>query len=204
MSPVHNSRKSKKTLEIERVINLVNQGYKVLILMRGLPGSGKSTLAKYILENTIGYKNTYDKHILSTDDFFTKNGVYQHDKSQLPEAHGYNHQRAFSVMCKGFSPVIIDNTNTQMWEMKPYAMMATDYGYILEILEPDTHWCFNEKELEKRNKHGVSKVVIKNMLDRYEKNVTSMKLLTAYDCKYKLQKPPQYRLHPPQIGRAHV
>lgn len=197
VSPAHYSRKSKKTIEIERVINLVNQGYKVLILMRGLPGSGKSSLSKYILENTIGYNNTYDKHILSTDDFFTKNGVYQYNKSQLPEAHGYNHQRAFSVMCKGFSPVIIDNTNTQMWEMKPYAMMATDYGYILEILEPDTHWCFNEKELEKRNKHGVSKVVIKNMLDRYEKNVTPMKLLTAYDCKYKLQQPPQYRLHPP-------
>lgn len=198
-SPGHNNnKKSRKAEEIDRVINEIIPGYKVLILLRGLPGSGKSTLAKSILERTIGYNpETVRKHILSTDDFFVRKGVYDYQPQKISEAHGWNHQRAFNVMSKGCSPVIIDNTNTQMWEMKPYASMATDFGYILEILEPDTHWCYNERELEKRNTHGVPKKSIQSMLDRYEKNVTPLKLLTAYGFQYKLQKPPQYRLHPP-------
>lgn len=204
-SPGHNNnKKSRKTEEIDRVISEIIPGYKVIVLLRGLPGSGKSTLAKSILERTIGYNpETVRKHILSTDDFFVRNGVYDYQPQKISEAHGWNHQRAFNVMSKGCSPVIIDNTNTQMWEMKPYASMATDFGYILEILEPDTHWCYNERELEKRNTHGVPKNTIQNMLDRYEKNVTPLKLLTAYGFQYKLQKPPQYRLQPPiePIGR---
>ncbi|XP_066156483.1 uncharacterized protein [Euwallacea fornicatus] len=193
-----NNKKSKRALEVDRVIEEINHGCKVAILLRGLPGSGKSTLAKYILENTIGYTQDVAKsHILSTDDFFIQNNTYCYDPKKIQEAHGWNHQRAFKVMSKGYSPVIIDNTNVKMWEMKPYAMMATDYGYYLEILEPDTHWSFNDKELEKRNKHGVPRNSIKSMLDRYEKNITPLKLLSAYGCSYKYQKPPQYRLHPP-------
>ncbi|XP_066263194.1 uncharacterized protein [Euwallacea similis] len=195
---ITNNKKSKRALEVDRVILEINQGYKVVVLLRGLPGSGKSTLAKYILENTIGYTQDVAKsHILSTDDFFFQNNIYYYDPKKIQEAHGWNHQRAFRAMSKGYSPVIIDNTNVKMWEMKPYAMMATDYGYYLEILEPDTHWSFNDKELEKRNKHGVPRNSIKSMLDRYEKNITPVKLLSAYGCTYKYQKPPQYRLHPP-------
>ncbi|XP_030752235.1 NEDD4-binding protein 2 isoform X2 [Sitophilus oryzae] len=191
-------KKSRKRVDIENAIRRINDGYKVLVIMRGLPGSGKSTLAKYILDSSVGLENcSPSDHIHSADDYFMKNGVYQYNSIFVNDAHGWNHERAFSVMAKGYSPVIIDNTNTQMWEMKPYAAMATDFGYILEILEPDTHWCFNDRELAKRNRHGVPKATIRNMIDRYDKNVTPMKLLTAYDCKYKLQKPPQMRLHPP-------
>ncbi|CAG9765365.1 unnamed protein product [Ceutorhynchus assimilis] len=192
-SPNH---RSKKSIELQRVLKEINDGFKVLIILRGLPGAGKSTLAKSILENTIGYHQD-NSHILSTDDFFMVNGCYQFDPTRLSEAHGWNHQRTFNVVSKGYSPVIIDNTNAQMYEMRPYASMASDFGYILEVLEPDTPWCFNEKELTKKNTHGVSKGSIRNMLDRYQRNVTPPKLLAAYDIKYKIQKPPQYRLHPP-------
>ncbi|KAF7284345.1 hypothetical protein GWI33_022327 [Rhynchophorus ferrugineus] len=196
-------KKSKKRTEIDNVIQKINRGDKVLVLLRGLPGSGKSTLGHYILNNTIGdNEQTLRNHLLSTDDYFMKNGVYNYNSMLIGDAHGWNHQRAFSAMSKGYSPIIIDNTNVQMWEMKPYAMMATDFGYFLDILEPDTHWCFNEKELAKRNKHNVPKATIRNMIERYDKNVTPIKLLTAYDCKYKLQKPPQMRSYPPLTNRG--
>ncbi|XP_060525246.1 uncharacterized protein LOC132701391 [Cylas formicarius] len=191
-------KKSRKSTDLENAIININKGYKVLVLLRGLPGSGKSTLARNILQNTIGCSKDFMKyHILSTDDYFMKNGIYRYDSTKIGEAHGWNHQRAFNSLSKGYSPIIIDNTNTEMWEMKAYAVMAMDYGYIIEILEPDTHWCFNETELAKRNKHGVSKFHIRNMLDRFEKNVTPTKLCSAYDCRYKLQKPPQMRSYPP-------
>nr|CAI5861177.1 unnamed protein product [Callosobruchus analis] len=193
------SNKSRKATDIERTISYIQQNFKVLVLMRGLPGSGKSTLARKILENTIGYDGNRAMHLLSTDDYFYMNklGIYNYDITQLETAHGWNQNRAFQSMSRGFSPVIIDNTNVQMWELKPYATMATDYGYIIEILEPDTHWCFDDKELSKRNTHDVPRSKIKAMLERYDKNITARKLLTAYNLYYKLQKPPQLRLYPP-------
>ncbi|RZC35493.1 NEDD4-binding protein 2 [Asbolus verrucosus] len=190
--------KSKKTLDLERVVKNIRQGYKVLVILRGLPGSGKSRLAVAITDVALGPGNN-SNHILSTDDFFVQQRGYLFDPQRLQEAHEWNHRRAFQAMSRGFSPVIIDNTNTQMWEMKPYAMMATDYGYMIEILEPDTWWCFNEKELAKRNVHGVPRAKIKDMLERYERNVTPQKLLCAYNLVYKFQKPPQLRLFPPII-----
>ncbi|XP_029389453.1 NEDD4-binding protein 2-like 2 isoform X2 [Mus pahari] len=69
---------------------------------------------------------------------------------------------------QGRSPVIIDNTNTQAWEMKPYVEMAIGKGYRVEFHEPETWWKFDPEELEKRNKHGVSRKKIAQMLDRYE------------------------------------
>ncbi|EFA12880.1 NEDD4-binding protein 2 isoform X2 [Tribolium castaneum] len=190
--------KSKKSQELERVINNIRQGYKVLVILRGLPGSGKSQLAVGITDVTLGPGNN-SPHILSTDDYFIQNGRYVFDPNRLQEAHEWNHRRAFQAMSRGLSPVIIDNTNTQMWEMKPYAMMATDYGYLIEILEPDTWWCFNDKELARRNSHGVPRNKIKDMLDRYDKNITTQKLLCAYSLTYKFQKPPQFRLIPPIV-----
>ena len=190
--------KSRKTIEYERVINLIRSGYKVLVILRGVPGSGKSRLAVGITDVTLGPGNN-SHHILSTDDFFVQQRGYVYDPSKLQEAHGWNHRRAFQAMSRGMSPVIIDNTNTQMWEMKPYAMMATDYGYIIEILEPDTWWVFNDKELAKRNSHGVPRAKIRDMLDRYDKNVTTQKLLCAYNLSYKFQKPP-----PPVVNNGFV
>ncbi|XP_057652949.1 uncharacterized protein LOC130891893 [Diorhabda carinulata] len=193
------SDKSKKLLDFERCVGTINKGYKVMIILRGLPGSGKTTLAKKILENTVGYDSNYHLHILSADDYFCQNprGIYEYNVRKIEDAHNWNQNRAFQATRRGFSPVIIDNTNTQMWELKAYASMAIDFGYILEILEPDTHWCFNDKELAKRNTHGVPRSKIKDYLDRYEKNITAKKLLTAYNLYYSLQKPPQMRLYPP-------
>lgn len=39
------------------------------------------------------------------------------------------------VMCKRCSPVIIDNTNMQAWEMKPYVKLVSFYPVILSVLQ---------------------------------------------------------------------
>ncbi|KAF2899995.1 hypothetical protein ILUMI_06188 [Ignelater luminosus] len=192
-------RKSKKEQEFDRVVLHVRQGSKILILMRGLPGSGKSYLAKQIIDRSIGYPN-YSDFILSADDFFVDRwtGRYVYDRLKLTKAHEWNHQRAYKIMSKGISPVIIDNTNLQTWEMKPYVMMAVNFGYSIEIVEPFTHWAFNDKELARRNLHDVPKVKIKEMLERYEKNITPHKLLSIYCLAYSPNfKPPINRNYPP-------
>lgn len=133
----------------------------VLILMRGLPGSGKSTLARDLLSS--GPSGL----ILSTDDYFAHRDGYRYDPGLLGAAHEWNQNRAKDAMCDGRSPVIIDNTNIQAWEMKPYVKMALESGYKVDFCEPDTCWKFDPYELERRNKHGVNHEKIAQMMDRF-------------------------------------
>ncbi|XP_078101785.1 uncharacterized protein n4bp2l2 [Sander vitreus] len=133
----------------------------VLILMRGLPGSGKSTLARERLSTgPCGV-------ILSTDDYFAHRDGYCYDPGLLGTAHEWNQNRAEGAMHDGRSPIIIDNTNTQAWEMKPYVKMALERGYKVDFCEPDTSWKFDPYELEKRNRHGVPQEKIAQMMDRF-------------------------------------
>lgn len=182
-------------MEIERVIDIIRSGYKILILIRGLPGSGKSSLARRLVELGVDSRN-YGDFIYSADDYFIRNGVYRYDPSRIAEAHHAAQQKAYASVKIGLSPIIIDNTNVQMWEMKPYAMMAVEYGYLVEILEPPTPWAFDDKELARRNTHGVPRNKIKDMLLRYDRNVTVQKLLAAYNLVYGKLKPPLMRNYP--------
>lgn len=133
----------------------------VLILMRGLPGSGKSTLARELLFNGHGGL------ILSTDDYFAHRDGYRYEPGLLGAAHEWNQSRAKEAMQDGRSPLIIDNTNIQAWEMKPYVKMALEKGYKVDFCEPDTSWKFDPYELQKRNKHGVPHQKIAQMMDHF-------------------------------------
>ncbi|XP_077984054.1 uncharacterized protein LOC144438768 [Glandiceps talaboti] len=144
----------------------------VLCLLRGPPGSGKTTLARKLMGD--------DGIVLSTDEFFVNYyGRYEFNFSKLGEAHEWNRQRAKTAMEAQIAPIIIDNTNCQIWEMKPYASLAMLYKYSVVIREPDTPWCFKVRELAQRNTHHVPAERIQKFIDRYERNVTAEKLLAA-------------------------
>ncbi|XP_032916027.1 NEDD4-binding protein 2 [Catharus ustulatus] len=146
---------------------------EVLVLLRGVPGSGKSYLARNLLEDNPG------GIILSTDDYFYKHGQYHYDPDCLGEAHDWNRKRAKEAFEMRLSPIIIDNTNIQAWEMKPYVALAQQFKYKVMFREPDTWWKFKPKELERRNIHGVSKEKIKRMLERYERCLTVRSILDS-------------------------
>ncbi|NXE90237.1 N4BP2 protein, partial [Menura novaehollandiae] len=155
---------------MRKKIHLVGQ---VLVLLRGVPGSGKSYLARNLLEDNPG------GIILSTDDYFYKHGQYHYDPDCLGEAHDWNRKRAKEAFEMRISPIIIDNTNIQAWEMKPYVTLAQQFKYKVMFREPDTWWKFKPKELERRNIHGVSKEKIKRMLERYERCLTVRSILDS-------------------------
>lgn len=110
---------------VSRLESDIQKGYKILILMRGLPGSGKSFLSKYIVMRTVP-KSELSNHIFSTDDYFkaVNRGVYVFNPTQLSDAHAYNQNRVLNAMRSDWSPIIVDNTNTQAWEMQHYANFA--------------------------------------------------------------------------------
>ncbi|NWI19931.1 N4BP2 protein, partial [Crypturellus soui] len=155
---------------MRKKMHLIGQ---VLVLLRGVPGSGKSFLARTLLEDNPG------GIILSTDDYFYKHGQYHYDASCLGEAHDWNRKRAKEAFEKRMSPIIIDNTNIQAWEMKPYVTLAQQFKYKVMFREPDTWWKFKPKELERRNIHGISKEKIKRMLERYERCLSVSSVLNS-------------------------
>ncbi|KFV04820.1 NEDD4-binding protein 2, partial [Tauraco erythrolophus] len=155
---------------MRKKMHLIGQ---VLVLLRGVPGSGKSYLARALLEDNPG------GIILSTDDYFYKHGQYHYDPDCLGEAHDWNRKRAKEAFEVRISPIIIDNTNIQAWEMKPYVTLAQQFNYKVMFREPDTWWKFKPKELERRNVHGVSKEKIKRMLERYEHCLTVGSILNS-------------------------
>lgn len=139
---------------------LENQETKLLILMRGLSGSGKSTLARQIA----GPSGV----VFSTDDFFMKDGVYQFDLDKLTANHQANIARTEEAMKAGRSPIVIDNTNVSAYEAKPYVRLAQQYGYRVDVQQPQTPWRFDAAELARRNTHGVPQEAIQKMIDRWD------------------------------------
>lgn len=140
-----------------------------LIIVRGLPGSGKSVLAKRFTE--------LDKKFvsISTDDFFTVNGVYCWDYNLLSIAHKWNLWRCKQLM-KQRASIIVDNTNTTWKEIKPYVELAVsnefknDYFYTIFINEPATTWQYNVEECFKIGTHKVPKETIQKMRDRWQES----------------------------------
>ena len=98
---------------------------KNLILVRGVSGSGKSTFAEEFL-----YPISL---IISTDDFFMNGDNYEFNPELLPA----NHKKCIdSVESHMINPIedivtniVVHNTFTMAWEIKPYKELADKYGY---------------------------------------------------------------------------
>ncbi|XP_060865115.1 NEDD4-binding protein 2 isoform X2 [Metopolophium dirhodum] len=177
---------------INKILYLVSKRFKVLVLMRGCPGSGKSYQATNILNSC--YKNAnIDDFIFSADKFFTKkyNGQYCFNRTKLSEAHEWAFQKFQTAIRLEVTPVIVDNTNCEVWEMENYTKVAVNNGYWIEIVEPNTEWAWDRMELFKKNVHSVSYDSISSSIRRYEHNINVDSLLTRLKLKYnKKTQPP--------------
>ena len=128
---------------------------KTLYIVRGLPGSGKSTFAK-----TLGGTH------FETDNFFMVDGEYKFDGSKIKEAHNWCQNSVNSAMILNNTAglnetIVVSNTFTQEWEMKPYYDMADTYGYkVFSIVIENRHGGVNE--------HSVPDEVLTKMRERFE------------------------------------
>jgi len=156
--------------------NIITNNYKeaqnkMLYLLRGVSGSGKSFKAKQLAgENGV---------ICSADDYFVEKGggEYAFDSNLLGEAHQQCQNRTLDAIKAGLSPVIVDNTNTRLWEMKklkPIINLAQSLGYSVRIEEPETDWWKSRDidEMVNKNSHGVPREAIERMVGRFEDNIT--------------------------------
>lgn len=129
-----------------------------LILLRGLPGSGKTTLAEVVLQLNQGTK----PDVISADNYFMDDkGNYNFDASKLKEAHNSCQQICADRMRLEFSKVVVANTFTEEWEMKPYFEMAERYKYRV-------HTVVVENRHEGKNVHNVPDDKLQQMKNRFQ------------------------------------
>lgn len=125
---------------------------KTLFLLRGLPGSGKTTLA-----------NQLGGSLVEADRYFMEYGEYKFDASKLKEAHAWCRNQVKEWMetnDRGFDVprIVVSNTFTQEWEMKPYFDLAKEHGYtVFSLIVENRHGGKNvhdcpEETIEKMRK----------------------------------------------------
>ena len=117
-----------------------------VILYRGISGSGKSTLAQ---------AHPY-AYVVSADNFFMVNDQYKFEAYKLPQAHSECLRLFVEAIHEDQGQIVVDNTNTTIQEIAPYAALALAYGYRLSVV---TLLC-NPAEGWKRNAHNVNADVI--------------------------------------------
>jgi len=124
----------------------------MLIIMQGISGSGKTTTAKKLAKE-------HDALIFSTDDYFIgEDGVYCWDAAKLREYHQKNYERTVDALnqCKN---VIVDNTNIQCWEPRPYVQAAVERGIEVRFVRTTGNY---------QNLHGVPQEHVERMRARME------------------------------------
>ena len=132
---------------------------KVKILC-GISGSGKSTYISKHFPKAV---------VCSADHFFlADNGEYVFDPQKLGAAHAYclrkfvQHLQAPDLTGGQVGTLVVDNTNTSMQEIAPYAALATAYGHDTEIIVLQA----DPVEAHKRNRHSVPLKSVMGQFDR--------------------------------------
>ena len=66
---------------------------------------------------------------MEADKYFTYEGKYEFDVTKLKDAHDWCQNAVRVFMENKNKRVVVSNTFTQEWEMKPYFEMAEHHGY---------------------------------------------------------------------------
>lgn len=85
---------------------------------------------------------------------------YEFNADKLKLAHEECHQRAKQAAVSGTPMITIDNTNIQAWNYKYYLSLSKEHHYTPLIMEPQTPWAKDTKQLVTKNSHGISKEIL--------------------------------------------
>ena len=102
----------------------------------------------------------------STDDMFMVDGNYEFDPSLLGENHDAVVQKVRDVMIARYEvripeTIIVHNTFTEEWEMKPYFELAEEFNWRV-------HTIIVENRHGSKSIHDVPDDVIKAQKERFE------------------------------------
>jgi len=123
----------------------------IIVLLRGVSGSGKSTFARVL----------GGKHYEADMFFVDSDGVYKFNPKKLKEAHKWCHSSVELSMSNREDLIVVSNTFTQEWEIKPYYELAKKYNYtVFSVVVENRH--------DGVNTHEVPEEKIQIMKNRFE------------------------------------
>ena len=130
-----------------------------LWIIRGLAGSGKTTVASTLMR-AFGRKPC--ENMFSADDYFTcpTTGSYTFDRDKLQEAHSQCIRNVHRAMVFGRHDIVVHNTFSTSWEVKPYFDACEYHGYTPFVIE-----CQNLFG----STHDVPEAVVHRMHERWER-----------------------------------
>ena len=120
-----------------------------LILVRGPSGSGKTTFAEEL----------GGTHIETDEYWLRPDGEYDFNYKLLKQAHEWCREEVAIAMYDGEVDVIVSNTFTQFWEMKPYLELAKKFDYEVVVYRMTKQY---------GNTHGVPEDVVRKQTERME------------------------------------
>ena len=127
---------------------------KTCILVRGVSGAGKST---FVQECFGSFCN------LEADMYFMKDGEYMFNHCKLKQAHHWCQSETERQMKFGYD-IVVSNTFTTEWEMKPYLDLAEKYGYTVFTVVV-------EKRHENKDVHNVPEETRQKQAERLYKSI---------------------------------
>lgn len=145
---------------------------KRVIIMRGPSGSGKTTFVE---------RNFPYAVVVSADMYFTTEiewadraiVEYNFEPAKLGMAHAWCMNQFILNL---FAPheevpiVVVDNTNTCIWEFANYVLLSKRVGVTPEVITTDLHHqSVSALELSRRTVHKVPIEIIERMIANYER-----------------------------------
>lgn len=156
---------------MNRLMERVKAGGRLVVVLRGVSGAGKSTLAKAL--EAVAARAGSAVAAVSANDYFTgEDGVYRFDPSKLGEAHANCMKRFITTLqvdsAYGVkdSLVVVDNTNTTVAEAAPYMAVGAAYGWETLLVTLDV----DPRKAAARNVHGVSARTVDEQFIRIKYN----------------------------------
>jgi len=145
-------------------------------ILCGISGSGKSTMVERLMDKYVNKGQLRAGYVCSADHFFINaDGDYHFDPSELSMAHAECLKNFVTLVLVSMGKrsndlIIVDNTNTTVAEVAPYAALALAYGADLELIiidcDPDL--------ASKRQVHGVPTSVVQQQHNRLTKLAGSL------------------------------
>lgn len=123
-----------------------------------MPGAGKTTFARLLCSALV---ETEGVQWFEADEWFARYNDGKFDPTKLGEAHYWCRNHVDNGLKNGFD-VVVTNTFTQEWEMKPYYALARKHGARLHSL------IVERRRNNATSVHDVPAETLKQMEDRFE------------------------------------
>jgi predicted kinase len=131
-----------------------------MIILRGISGAGKSTFTKMLekLEPSLVHCSADFIHIDPVD------GVYRFKPEKLGEGHGLCFRTVIEALQRRAKLVVVDNTHTMNWELAPYVLAGSAFGYKTAFVRLE----IDPATAVARNIHNVPEKSIRSMQERFQ------------------------------------